>query len=148
MYLLDTNVVSELRKPRPHGAAAAWLAGLDNPSVHLGAVTIGELQAGVEKTRDSDPGRAAELESWLDRVADTWNVLALDAQTLRIWAKLVHHKSPHLIEDALIAATAKRHGLTVATRNTKDFTGFGVPLVNPFEAPDAASPSAGDMRQS
>jgi toxin FitB len=132
MYLLDTNVVSELRRPRPHGALLAWLESVSDADLHLSAVTIGELQAGVEITRDHNPERAAEIERWLEAVAETWNILAMDAPAFRRWAKLMHHRSDHLIEDAMIAATAATHDLTVVTRNMRDFEVFEVPTLNPF----------------
>jgi len=132
VYLLDTDVVSELRKPRPHGGVLAWIEGVAESDLHLSAVTIGEIQAGIEITRAQDAAKAAEIEAWLDQVAASFNVLSLDAETLRIWARLMHGTSAALIEDALIAATALRHDLTLATRNTKDFVGFGVRLVDPF----------------
>jgi predicted nucleic acid-binding protein len=134
MYLLDTNVISELRKPKPHGAVTAWFAALDERQIHLSAVTVGEIQAGIEITREQDLAKAAELEAWLDAVAGAYNVLALDAPAFRAWARLMHRSSDTLYEDAMIAATARLHGLTVATRNTADFKGFGVPLFNPFKA--------------
>jgi len=90
MYLLDTNVVSELRRPRPHGAVLAWLQGVEDADLHLAAVTLGEIQAGFELTRE--------------------------------------------YEVAMIAAIATVHQLTVVTRNTRDFQGFRVVLLNPFEA--------------
>jgi toxin FitB len=132
MYLLDTNVVSELRRPRPHGAVLAWLGSVSDADLHLSAVTIGELQAGVEIAREQDPERAAEIEGWLEEVAATWNVLAMDARAFRRWAKLMHRRSDHLIEDAMIAATATVHDLTVVTRNVRDFEVFGVRTLNPF----------------
>ena len=73
MYLLDTNVVSELRKPGPHGAVVAWITRTADEDLHLSAVTLGELQAGVEITREQDPNKAAEIEAWIDLVAQTWN---------------------------------------------------------------------------
>jgi predicted nucleic acid-binding protein len=79
------------------------------------AMTLGELQAGVEITRELDPSKAAEIEAWIDLVAQTWNVLPVDARVFRSWAKLMHRRSGHLIEDALIAATAIVHHLTVVT---------------------------------
>lgn len=133
MYLLDTNVVSELRKPRPHGAVVAWLEGLRPEQIHIAAMTVGEIQAGIELTREQDPAKAQEIETWLESLAAAHNVLPLDAAAFRIWARLMHRRSATLIEDALIAATALRHGLTVATRNTADFQGFGVALFDPFE---------------
>lgn len=133
MYLLDTNVVSELRKPKPHGAVLAWLKGLDDKQLHLSAVTIGEIQAGVEITREQDEGKASEIEAWLELVASSYNVLHMDAATFRVWALLMHRRSDTVYEDAMIAATAEVHGLTVVTRNVADFKTFGVPLLNPFK---------------
>jgi predicted nucleic acid-binding protein len=134
VFLLDTNVVSELRKPRPHGAVVAWIASVEDAQLYLSAVTIAEIQAGIEITRDQDEPKAAELEAWLDLVAASYNVLPLDATTFRAWAKLMHHRSDTLYEDAMIAATAQVHGLTVVTRNIGDFRPFGVKVFNPFKA--------------
>jgi predicted nucleic acid-binding protein len=98
-FLLDTNVVSELRRPRPHGAVLAWLQS---------------------------------IETWLDQVNATFNILSLDGPAFRCWAQLMHRQSDTLDEDAMIAAIAKVHQLTVVTRNVADFSGFGVPLFDPF----------------
>ncbi len=133
MYLLDTNVVSELRKPRPHGAVVAWLDSVADPTLHLATVTLGEIQAGIELTREQDPEKAAEIEAWLDLLADSYNVLPMDGPAFRCWAKFMHRKSDTLYEDAMIAAIAKVHGLTVVTRNVTDFAPFGVEVLNPFE---------------
>ncbi len=134
LYLLDTNVVSELRKQRPHGGVVAWLEALDDAQLHLSAVTLGEIQAGIELTREQDPGRAKEIEDWLELVAGAYNVLPMDAVDFRSWAKIMHRKSDTLYEDAMIAATAKMHGLIVATRNVADFKTLGVEVFNPFTA--------------
>lgn len=134
MYLLDTNVVSELRKPRPHRAVLGWFESLEDTQLHLSAVTIGEIQAGIELTREQDTAKALEIEAWLEMVAATYNVLPMDAPIFRVWAQMMHRKSDTLVEDAMIAATARIHGLTVVTRNVGDFKAFGVPLLNPFKA--------------
>ncbi len=134
MYLFDTNIVSELRRPRPHGAVLAWLRSVGDRQIYLSAVTLGEIQAGIEITRERDPAKAAEIEAWADQVAATWNVLPMQADSFRLWAKLMHRRSDALLEDAMIAATAKVHGLCVVTRNIKDFAGFGVETLNPFSA--------------
>jgi hypothetical protein len=84
LYLLDTNVVSELRKPRPHGAVVAWVDGTADEDLHLSAVTLGELQAGVEITRERDREKASEIEIWIDQVAQTWNILPVDARVFRV----------------------------------------------------------------
>lgn len=133
MYLLDTNVVSELRRQKPHGAVVAWIQSVDDKDLYLSAVTLAEIQAGIELTRDQDSQRAAELEIWVDNVAATYNILALDADAFRTWAKLMHKKSDTLYEDAMIAAIAKVNKLIVVTRNITDFECFDVRLLNPFE---------------
>jgi hypothetical protein len=133
MYLLDTNVVSELRRPRPHGAVVAWVQATPDSDLHLSAVTLGEIQAGIELTRAQDPAKARAIEAWLERVAASYNVLPMDGAAFRAWARLMHRRSDTLYEDAMIAATAQIHGLTVVTRNIADFSVFGVPLFNPFE---------------
>lgn len=133
MYLLDTNIVSELRKPKPNRAVRVWFDHLDDSQIHLSAVTIGEIQVGIEITRGQDAAKAREIEAWLDRLAAAYNVLPMDAVVFRAWAQLMHRRSDTLYEDAMIAATAKVHGLTVVTRNMTDFSSFGVPLLNPFE---------------
>ena len=133
MYLLDTNVVSELRRARPHGAVIAWLESVDDDELHLSAVTLGEIQAGIELTREQDAAKAIDIEQWADQLAKAYRVLAMDAETFRTWARLMHKRSDTLYEDAMIAAMAKQHKLTVVTRNIKDFAGFGVPVFNPFD---------------
>ncbi|HMT94199.1 type II toxin-antitoxin system VapC family toxin [uncultured Thiothrix sp.] len=133
MYLLDTNVVSELRRKKPHGAVVAWVQSVDDQDLYLSSVTLAEIQAGIEITRDQDAERAAELETWLDEVAATYNILDLDGNTFRVWAKLMHKKSDTLYEDGMIAAIAQVNKLIVVTRNITDFESFEVKLLNPFE---------------
>ncbi|HLG73644.1 MAG TPA: type II toxin-antitoxin system VapC family toxin [Chloroflexota bacterium] len=133
MYLLDTNIISETRKPRPHAGVLAWLREVPSEQLYLSAVTLGELQSGVELTREQDASKADEIERWIDSVPSVAQVLAMDTDVFRTWARLMHRRPNQLAMDAMIAATAVVHGLTVATRNVRDFEVFGVSLVNPFE---------------
>ena len=135
MYLLDTNVVSELRRPKPHGAVVQWVSEAPDDRLFLSAVTVGEIQAGIEITREQDPAKAEALETWLEQVAGTYQVLPMDGAAFREWARLKHRRSDTLVEDAMIAATARVHDLQVVTRNVADFKDFGVSLVNPFRTP-------------
>jgi len=131
-YLLDTNVVSELRKLKPHGGVLAWLGELRYEQVFVSALTLGELQAGVERTRAQDPSKAREIEEWVDQLEESIEVLPMDKVCFREWARIMHRHQEHLLEDAMIAATARVHGLIVATRNERDFDQLGVPQINPF----------------
>src|SRR3546814_16010111 len=89
MFLLDTNIVSELRRARPHGAVLAWLEAQEDADLYLSAVTLGEIQAGIEITRTQDPLRAAQIEAWADELASVWNIFSADVAIFRIWAKLM-----------------------------------------------------------
>ena len=133
MYLLDTNIVSELRRARPSRAVLDWINNVPADQLYLSAVTIGEIQAGIEVTREQDPSKAEELEAWLDRVLAAYNILPLDAASFRTWAKLMHRRSDTLMQDAMTAASATIHRLTVVTRNVRDFDQLGMHTLNPFE---------------
>ena len=132
-YLLDTNVVSELRKRKPHGAVIAWMNTLRPEQIFLSAVTIGELQAGAELTRENDPPKAAEIENWLIAIEGSFSVIPMDSACFREWARLSAAKPQELIEDAMIAATARVHGLQLATRDEGDFQALGITPYNPFQ---------------
>lgn len=127
MFLLDTNIVSE-----PHLDVLAWIQEVADAQLYLSAVTLGEIQAGIELTRMQDAGKADVLEAWLDLVAQSYNILPMDAAVCRAWARLMHKKSDTLYEDAMIAATAQVHGLTVVSRNVADFAALGVDVLDPF----------------
>ena len=130
-FLLDTNVVSELRRSRPHGGVVAWIESVDDAELYLASVTIGEIQAGIELSRDQDSAKADAIERWLDQVCNTFNILSTDGPAFRRWAQLMHRKSPTPYEDGMIGAIVKVRQLTVVTRNVGDF--------NPFEVPPTES---------
>lgn len=132
-YLLDTNVISELRKPSPHGAVVDWLRDQEDEQLFLSAVTMGELQAGIERTRRQDPFRASEIELWVDQLAASYQILPMDTPCFREWGRIMDRRPDKLIEDAMIAATARVHRLIVATRNEGDFRQFDVRILNPFK---------------
>jgi predicted nucleic acid-binding protein len=132
-YLLDNNVISELRKPRPHGAVVAWRRSVPLHQLAVPAVVVSEIQDGIEITRLQDAAKAEELEHWLDGVMSYYTILPSDGMIHREWARLMHGRSDNLAADAMIAATARVLRLIVATRNVKDFKPFNVEIFNPFE---------------
>lgn len=139
MYLLDTNVVYELRKVN-HGKAdpnvVAWDASVDASDLFLSVITVQELEIGVRQAERRDPQKGAVLRTWLnshvlpafeDRILDVDTVIALRSAAL-------HVPNPCPVRDGLIAATALIHGMTVVTRNVEDFASTGVVMINPWEA--------------
>ena len=135
MYLLDTNVVSELRKRRPNPVVLEWVTSKEEAGLFLSAVTIGEIQSGIEQTRRQDPTKASEIEAWLDmEVLAHFEIVDMDAAAFREWARLTVGQSDTLRTDAMIAATAKINNLIVATRNVSDFRQLGVSLLNPWNS--------------
>ncbi|MCF6204861.1 MAG: type II toxin-antitoxin system VapC family toxin [Methylococcaceae bacterium] len=136
MYLLDTNIVSELRRQKPHGAVLAWFNTIDDNDLFISAVTLAEIQTGIEITREQNKQRAEELENWLNAVTETYQILAMDGVVFRQWAKIMHKQSDTLYEDAMISATAQINKLVVATRNVNDFKNFDVKIFNPFDYSD------------
>lgn len=133
-YLLDTNVVSEIRKTKPHGAVVAWMQGLREDQIFISAVSIGEIQRGIERARKQDTAKARDIENWLDQIEASRTLLPMDAVCLREWARLMDGQSSHLFEDGLIAATSRVHRLKIAARNTSDFALLDVDLFNPFNS--------------
>ena len=133
MHLLDTNIVSELRLRRPHGAVAAWFRFHRLSELFLPSIALYEMQAGVEITRKQDPQKADEISHWMDQISNQIQVLPLDAFSARLAARFLHGKSPQLTADAMVAAIAVTNRMVVATRNTKDFVNFPVALIDPFQ---------------
>ena len=127
-------MISELRRNKPHGAVLAWFEQVNERDLYISAVTIGEIQAGIEITRKQDAAKADELEDWLDSVASHYQVLPMDEVVFRLWAKWMSRTSDTLYEDGMIAATARVHNLTVVTRTVGDFVGFDVRVFDPFTA--------------
>ena len=132
MYLLDTNVMSELRKPKPHGAVIAWIRAIPDDQLLVSALTLGELQAGAERTRRQDREKAEAIDAWIDELSEAYEIIPMDASMFREWARLMEGRSDHLLEDAMIAATARVRGFIVATRNVRDFKDLAVEVFNPF----------------
>jgi predicted nucleic acid-binding protein len=133
-YLLDTNIISELHKLKPHGGVLAWFHRLHTEQVNLSAVTLGELQEGIERTRRQDPAKAAAIELWVDQLEGLHVVIPMDGRCFREAARLMRGQQDDLHDDAMIAATARIHGLTVATRNERDFVHLDVAIQNPFKS--------------
>lgn len=132
-YLLDTNVISELRKTKPHGAVVAWLETLRAEQIFLSSVTMGELQTGVELTRRQDSAKAHEIETWLISVEASFAFVPMDSACFREWSRLMSRNPNAPPEDAMIAATARVHEFDVATRDEKDFRHLGIGIINPFK---------------
>ena len=136
-YLLDTNVVSELRKgPRCHTRVATWFEGVDDHDLGLSVLVIGELRRGAESLRRRDPRGASALERWLSRMLRDFaeRILPIDARVAEEWGRLSALR-PGSVVDVLLAATARVHGLALVTRNVRDIEWTGVPWLNPFEPP-------------
>jgi toxin FitB len=133
-WLIDTNVISEVRKgARCHRAVAAWWADVADRDLYLSVLTLGEIRKGIEGVRPRDPARATILETWLTEVTDTFGsrVLPADAVVAEAWGRISAIRTVPTI-DALLAATAGVHGLVLVTRNAADVEGLGVPVLNPF----------------
>ncbi|MEI8012244.1 MAG: type II toxin-antitoxin system VapC family toxin [Candidatus Omnitrophota bacterium] len=137
-FLLDTNIISELIRPRPDAKVTAWLKGLDEDLLYLSVLTLGEIRKGVAALTDA--GRRVSIEAWLEKdlrrrfegriipvsegVADRWGVIAGHAQKNKVLIPVI---------DGLLAATAIHHNLTLVTRNAKDVAMTGASVFNPFD---------------
>ncbi len=133
-YLVDANVISELRKgPRCHPNVTAWFSGLDPGDLYLSALTLGEIRKGVELVRRRDPTAAERLDAWLSEVATSHaeRILSVDQEIAERWGRL-SVPDPQPVIDSLLAATALVHDLTLVTRNVQDVARSGVAWLNPF----------------
>ncbi len=131
-FLLDTNVISETRRTRPHGGVLAWFGSVGDDDLRLPVVVVGELQAGVESVRRTDALRATTMDRWVQQVVETFTLIPMDHHVFRVWARLMDRQPSQLTLDAMIAATAEVHGLIVITRNVRDFAKFGSRTLDPF----------------
>ena len=134
-YLIDTNIISEIRKgPRCDRNVAAWYASIDDADIYLSALVLGEIRRGIERARPNDATRARTLEAWLSTLRESFadRVLPIDQLIAEEWGRMTAIRSVPSI-DALLAATARVHRMTLATRNTSDVAGLGADVMNPFE---------------
>lgn len=134
-YLLDTNVVSEIRKPQPNPGVVAFLDSQVSSSMFASALTLGEIRRGIAKRRRTNAAAADALEIWIDEWEKSYadRILSVDGSVARMWGNLPQVRTLAVI-DSLLAATALAHGLTLVTRNTADIADLGVDLLNPWLA--------------
>ena len=144
-FLLDTNVISELRKrERGHPGVVRWAASVDPAELHTSVLVIGEIRRGIEQKRRTDPEQAVALEGWLDRVRAGLGkrIIPVDERIAELWGNLGGRATLPAV-DGLIAATAIVHGLTVVTRNVGDMARTGASLLNPFATSGHGTSQAG-----
>lgn len=135
-YLLDTNLLSETRKPKVDRGVIAFLQAIDSSSIFISVLTIGELRKGIvnKRLRDQDPNAASNLAAWVEglEVSFVDRILGIDAATARLWGDWSGQR-PRPVVDTLLAATAVVHDLTLVTRNLRDVSGIPVKLLNPWQ---------------
>ena len=144
-YLIDTNILSEVRKgPRCDPGVAAWYASIDDSDLYLSPLVLGEIRKGLESVRSRDPLKATALGRWLGEVETAFDdrILPIDARIADQWGRMSAIRTVPVI-DGLLAATALAHGLTLVTRNDRDVAGLGVATLNPFrrQIPEATQDS-------
>jgi toxin FitB len=132
-YLLDTNVLSETRRPRPNANVLRWFERVASDELYLSVLVLGEVRQGIERLRRRDPARADEIEAWLDVLERVYadRVAPITTEVAEEWGRLNARKALPVV-DTLLAATARVHGWTLVTRNRKDVEATGVPLLDPF----------------
>lgn len=136
-YLIDTNVISEIRKgSRCDANVAAWYDAITDDDLHLSVLVLGEIRQGIERSRKRDPEKATALERWLAQISEAFGgrILPVDTAVADAWGRM-SAPDPIATVDGLMAATAKIHGLTLVTRNIADVARSGAELLNPFDPP-------------
>jgi predicted nucleic acid-binding protein len=139
MYLIDTNIISEVRKGRRCNLnVASWYRSASDDELFLSVLVIGEIRQGIERVRPRNARQAAALENWLEQILGSFGdrVLPVNERVAQIWGRLNGREDLPVV-DSLLAATAEAHGLTLVTRNLKDIERSGVRCLNPFELVDA-----------
>ena len=134
-YLIDTNIISEVRRgERCDGHVAAWFASINDEDIFLSVLVVGEIRKGIERARRTDPAQARALEKWLSTLKQSYaeRILPIDQMVADEWGSMSAIR-PLPTVDALLAATAKIHRMTLATRNVADVAGLGADVLNPFE---------------
>lgn len=134
MYLLDTNVLSEIRKRTPHPSVASWFEDVDADALYISVLVLGEIRRGAAMLEPRDPKRAFELHAWSEVLRTEFGdrLLDVDADVAWEWGTITAARTVPTV-DALLAATARQHDLILVTRNTKDFDGIDIDLLNPFD---------------
>jgi toxin FitB len=145
-YLLDTNVVAEIRRRAADGNVVAWFESVAPEALYLSAIVVGEVRAGIDRLRPRDPAEADVQEAWLDELLATFSdrVLSIDAEVAQEWGRLTARRTL-AVEDGLMAATANVHGMTFVTRNAADVAGAGARALNPV-GPALIVPDNADLR--
>ncbi|HEX6351861.1 type II toxin-antitoxin system VapC family toxin [Actinophytocola sp.] len=132
-FLLDTNIVSEIRRKKPNAGVAAWFESVRPSELFLSALVVGEIRQGIERLVSRAPGRAEVLEKWLGQLVTTYSdrVVPVTVEVAEVWGRL-NAKGPLPVVDGLLAATALAHGWTLVTRNVRDIAPTGVRYLDPF----------------
>ncbi len=134
-YLIDTNIISEVRRgERCDRHVAAWFASINDDDIYLSVLVLGEIRKGIERARRTDAAQARALEKWLSTIKESYGerILPIDQMVADEWGSMSAIR-PLPSVDVLLAATAKIHGMTLATRNVADVAGLGADVMNPFE---------------
>ena len=134
-FLLDTNILAELRKPRPHTGVRAWYGSVTGDDLFLSVLVVGEIQQGIVRLQRRDPRQALAYQTWLERLRREFvdRILPVTQEVALEWGRL-NAGAPLPVGDGLLAGTARVHDLTLVTRNVTDFARTGVAVINPFES--------------